>query len=138
MSKYIQPVGGLAVAVAKAASLAAPVGNAGGALITSWAPRSGAGYPLGYLSLWADGSGTLSNAALWAFDPVSATIANGPTQGWGLIASLNNGNAIALAVGQNYYQEFDLATVFTRLAVVATIAGGVNVGYIVAPVAEMY
>src|SRR5690348_11987821 len=116
MAKYIQPIPGLAVTKAKAASLPAPAVATDGVSINTtpniWAPRGGAGYPDAAIEISADGNCTLTSASLWGLSVVTGI--------WCFIANLNNGSAITLTTTRNYVQQFTMPTVFTALALVGT------------------
>lgn len=130
--KYIKVVDGEAVTKTKAPSLNAPTGaSTDGVDISRFAKISGQGWPLAMLAITGDGAGSLAaGAALWGFNPTVNL--------WGFIANLNNGSAITLSATQAFYQEIDTITAFTKLAVVGTVNGGINVGYQVIPLAEIY
>ena len=129
--KYIKVVGGEVATMAKAAALAAPSLSTDGLDISRFVKIADAGWPLALLAITGDGSGSLSaGAALWGFN---ATVGL-----WGFIASLNNGSAITLSTTQAYYQELDTISAFSRIAVVGTVNGGINVAYQAIPLAEMY
>lgn len=132
MSQYIQAISGLRKDKALAAALAVPVAAADGVDVSTWHPgRTTLGYPLAAVEIEADGAGTVDDAALYAYGPYGIGGANK----WMFVAYLNNRNQIALTAAVAYVQQVSLPSVFSALAVTGTVAGGVNFGYTMTPIA---
>lgn len=141
MAKYIQPLDGLAVTKAKAATLPAPSATTDGCVIggslagaKTFSPRSGAGYPTCLLTIFADGAATLTNAILWGLEPLSGL--------WGPFVSAIPSNSalpasITLSATQAFHVEINLPTVFTSIALVGSVSAN-NVGYTVYPVSDIF
>lgn len=133
MSEYIASVPGAAVTKAAAGTLPAPSATTDGvSLITakkSWKPHSRAGYSMGLVTLFADGAATVATPELWGFEPTHAR--------WGFISALNGGTTITLSLTRSFYQQINLPTTFDSLAIVGTVGGGNNVGYVLMPIAEI-
>lgn len=128
MASYIYPITALALTKAVAATLPAPTATTDGLHIITWRPRSGAGYPIANITLFADGAATVSNAELWGYEPTHGR--------WGFIASLAGGSNITLSAVRSYYEQINLPCVFDYLCVVGTISAN-NVGYQMMPISSI-
>ena len=141
MARYIQPIYGLRVDKALAATLPAPSAATDGIAIhdpangIDWRPRSGAGYPKAVIALFADGAASITNATLYVYGPYGIAGASK----WMALKTLNAGAAtpgtIALTATAGYAEEVDLPSVFDRIAVGGTVSAN-NAGYTATPVAE--
>lgn len=132
MSTYIQPVHGLRQDKALAGTLPAPSAATDGVDVTKWRPFSGMGYTKCVVTLIGDAAVTVTSGVLYGYGPYGI----GGAFVWSAIGQLNSGASISLTATAGYAEDVDLPSIFDRLAVGGTVAGG-NAGYTVTPLAEV-
>lgn len=134
MVAYIQPVHGLCVEKAAAASLATPSTSSDGVSIETWRKNS---TPIGFtqavIAIDSDATTTLTSPKLYGYGKYGPLSSGEPTYHWFYLGDLNNGTAISLTAGVGFAQVIQFPNVFKRLAVGATVSAG-NVSYSATPI----